>query len=227
MPLSQVIGSIAMIFIGRPRPRPAAGAAPDDVLVDVGAPARPVGDDQLRRSRSRAGGSAGRIFQGTSSRSISRISTFGRAAHSWALINVPSGLIQLCGETITSYSSAISAMRRVSDSPLASVSIITTSVTWLLEERPELLAPDQALAVAQPGRRLLARRQERIRVEALHLQPVEVERLQRPRELDDAAHPVVELDVDGDPDVRPDDIAERADPLTASSSVRRSIAPSR
>ena len=44
-------------------------------------------------------------------------------------MSVPSGLIQLWGETIVSYSSAISAMRRLSDRPLDSVSIITTSVT--------------------------------------------------------------------------------------------------
>ena len=60
--------------------------------------------------------------------------------------------------------------------------------------------------------RLLPRGEQRVGVEALDLEPVEVERLERPRELDDPAHPVVELDVDRDADPGPDDVAQRADP---------------
>ena len=81
-----------------------------------------------------------------------------------------------------------------------------------LEERSELLAPDEALTVAQAGGRLLPRGEQGIRVEALDLQPVEVERFQRPGELDDATHPIIELDVDGDPDPRSDRVPEGPDP---------------
>jgi len=53
----------------------------------------------------------------------------------------------------------------------------------LLEERPKTLAPDEALSVAQAGRCLLACGQECVRVQALDLQPVQVERFKRPCEL--------------------------------------------
>ena len=81
------------------------------------------------------------------------------------------------------------------------------------QEGSEGLPPDQRLAVADAGPGLLSGGEESVRVEALGLQPVEVERLERPSELQDPAHPVLLPDVKENAHVRPAPLPQRTHEL--------------
>ena len=87
------------------------------------------------------------------------------------------------------------------------------------QEGSEGLPPDQRLAVADAGPGLLSGGEESVRVEALGLQPVEVERLERPSELQDPAHPVLLPDVKENAHVRPAPLPQRTRILAADGSV--------